>query len=149
MPGVSFSSFFDDPSDVIKSNTLTSTRVVAVLTAIATGVAAVLDNGPFKDLKPDGLKLVVWFGLATLIVVLVVADMFARAYVTGKAVVTPIMRVEPRPMKIRSVDSSSPPPEGHALAARIGAAGRMEILFQADTDKSVKWVAFDDVEVKI
>jgi hypothetical protein len=75
------------PQDAIVSGPLNATKIITMITVIATAVAAASKplfgtDGPFHDLTP-GQRLILWLGVLGLVAVVVAVDTYVRGRVTG------------------------------------------------------------------
>jgi hypothetical protein len=111
--------------DVIKAGPLNATKIVAIVTVVATSLAAASKpifgtDGPLASLS-GGQRLILWIGVLALVTVLVIVDMVVRGFVTARVSAAeenaPVVWFNPT-RRARSVAASGGDPGGSVVALR-------------------------------
>lgn len=128
--------------DLVKSRSLNTTRMAAVvapvLTGIWTGISELTKTPPFNDPQFQRQLVLAFIGLIALVSF---ADIIGRAVASAKSQV-PVATLFPDPVKASKDVPQAPDIQGHVVAFRslsiAGATGPSEFLFVAD-DGSASW----------
>ena len=100
------SMFSSDPSkgDAVSASAMNVTKIVSIFVALAAGLTQGLKSADVAPLTSNQM-VVIWLTVGGLVVLICIADMFARAYVTAKTSLAHQIKLDvPLPVDVVDLD---------------------------------------------